>query len=428
MATRTSRDDLAERVRDFVLDGFTPQFGQLTDTFGDDPSWRRLKELGGELWLDTGDIDDAAGLWTKQFSALTTNNTLLNKEVQKGTYDDLIPAAAGMLARYELPPEELVLEIAFILNARHALKLVERFDAFVSVEEHTDFAHNVDGAVEIARRYHAICPERFYVKVPFTPSGLLATRRLSREGIPVNHTLGFAARQNYLIARVARPRFVNVFLGRLNSFVADNDLGPGALVGERAMLASQAAVSELRRTAGIGTRQIGASFRSGGQVRDLVGIDVMTMPPKVAREFLALGIAPDALVSRVDEEYRPPLHEEVDEREVGLHTLWEVPGELVACVDALEAENLDRFGADDLINFFAAHGCGDVLVRWTAQQVRVSREEGKIPRLANWRQTLESGIIGLDALMNLAGLNSFAADQAAMDDRVRQMLHVPAGR
>ncbi|HUU21870.1 MAG TPA: transaldolase family protein [Phycisphaerae bacterium] len=428
MATRTSRDDLAERVRDFVLDGFTPQFGQLTDTFGDDPSWRRLKELGGELWLDTGDIDDAAGLWTKQFSALTTNNTLLNKEVQKGTYDDLIPAAAGMLARYELPPEELVLEIAFILNARHALKLVERFDAFVSVEEHTDFAHNVDGAVEVARRYHAICPERFYVKVPFTPSGLLATRRLSREGIPVNHTLGFAARQNYLIARVARPRFVNVFLGRLNSFVADNDLGPGALVGERAMLASQAAVSELRRTAGIGTRQIGASFRSGGQVRDLVGIDVMTMPPKVAREFLALGIAPDALVSRVDEEYRPPLHEEVDEREVGLHTLWEVPGELVACVDALEAENLDRFGADDLINFFAAHGCGDVLVRWTAQQVRVSREEGKIPRLANWRQTLESGIIGLDALMNLAGLNSFAADQAAMDDRVRQMLHVPAGR
>jgi len=155
---------------------------------------------------------------------------------------------------------------------------------------------------------------------------------------------------------------------------------------------------------------------------------VMTIPPKVAREFLALGIAPDALVSRVDEEYRPPLHEEVDEREVGLHTLWEVPGELVACVDALEAENLDRFGADDLINFFAAHGCGDVLVRWTAQQVRVSREEGKIPRLANWRQTLESGIIGLDALMNLAGLNSFAADQAAMDDRVRQMLHVPAGR
>lgn len=428
MATGTSRDDLAERVRDFLLDGFTPHFGQLTDTFGDDPSWRRLKGLGGELWLDTGDIDDAAGLWTRQFSALTTNNTLLNREVQKGTYDDLIPAAAEMLSRYDLPPRLLVLEIAFILNARHALNLVERFDAFVSVEEHTDFAGDLDGAVEVARRYHAICPERFYVKVPFTPAGLLATRRLSREGIPVNHTLGFAARQNYLIARLARPQFVNVFLGRLNSFVADNDLGPGALVGERAMLASQAAVSELRRTAGLGTRQIGASFRSGEQVRDLAGIDVMTMPPKVAREFLALGIAPDALVSRVDEDYRPPLHEEVDEREVGLHTLWEVPGELVACVDALEAEDLDRFGADDLINFFAAHGCGDVLVRWTDQQVRVSRDEGKIPRLHHWRETLASGIVGLDALMNLAGLNSFAADQAAMDDRVRQMLHVPAGR
>jgi hypothetical protein len=30
--------------------------------------------------------------------------------------------------------------------------------------------------------------------------------------------------------------------------------------------------------------------------------------------------------------------------------------------------------------------------------------------------------IGLDSLMNLAGLRSFATDQKAMDDRVRQVL------
>jgi len=426
MVSKTSGDDLAERVRDFVLDGFTPHFGERSETFADNPSWRRMKELGSELWLDTGHIEDAAGLWTRQFSALTTNNTLLNREVQRGTYDDLIPAAAAMLARYGLPPEELVLEICFILNARHGLKLIERFDAFVSVEEHTAFAHDLDGAVEIARRFHAICPQRFYVKIPFTAAGVLATRRLAREGIRINHTLGFAARQNYLIARLAQPTFVNVFLGRLNSFVADNALGPGELVGERAMLASQAVVSELRRTRGIKTRQIGASFRSGGQVRDLAGIDVMTMPPKVAQGFLELPLAPEELSDRTDEDYHPPLNEDVDPRAVGLHTLWEVPDELVACVDALEAEDLDSFSADDLIDFFAAHGCGDILVRWTSEQVRVSGEEGKIPNLDHWRDTLASGIVGLDALMNLAGLNSFATDQAAMDDRVRQMLHVPA--
>ncbi len=424
----THRDDLAEHVREFVLEGFTPHFDRLAEGFGDDESWRRLRELGGQLWLDTGSLEDAGELWTRQFSALTTNNTLLNREVQKGAYDDVIPAAAHMLSRYDLSPQELVLEIALILNARHGLRLVERFDAFVSVEEHTDLAGDVDRAVETARRYHAICPERFIVKVPFTPAGLLATRKLSREGVPVNHTLGFAARQNYVMARVAKPRFVNVFLGRLGSFVAANGLGPGTLIGERATLASQAMVTELRRTLGLPTLQIGASFRAPEQVRDLAGIDVMTLPPKVARGFLGLGMAPEKIVNRTDEDYHPPLNEDVDPRAVGLHTLWEIGDELVACVDALESEDLDSFGPDELVNFFAAHGCGDVLVRWTDRQIQISREEGKIPNLGNWRDTLASGIIGLDALMNLAGLNSFAADQAEMDARVRQMLHVPAGR
>ena len=52
-------------------------------------------------------------------------------------------------------------------------------------------------------------------------------RELSAEGLPINHTLGFSARQNYVIARIGRPRYVNVFLGRLGSFVATNELGDG---------------------------------------------------------------------------------------------------------------------------------------------------------------------------------------------------------
>jgi len=35
---------------------------------------------------------------------------------------------------------------------------------------------------------------------------------------------------------------------------------------------------------------------------------------------------------------------------------------------------------------------------------------------------LAAGEIGLDSLMNLAGLNSFAADQKAMDDRITNLL------
>ena len=81
---------------------------------------------------------------------------------------------------------------------------------------------------------------------PLTPAGLLAARQLSEDGIPINFTLGFSARQNYVITAIARPAFVNVFLGRLNAFVADHELGSGEFVGEKATISSQQAVLGLR--------------------------------------------------------------------------------------------------------------------------------------------------------------------------------------
>lgn len=423
MALVNHGSKLAVRVRDFVREGFSPHFGKLQSNFKSDDTWRELESLGTELWLDSGDIEDISGLWTREFTALTTNNTLLNREIQKGTYDDLIPQAARLLHDFpELDDRQRKLEMAFILNARHALRLVEKFDAFVSVEEHTDLADDLEGSVEYARRFHAICPERFYVKIPFSPAGLLATRRLSDEGISINHTLGFSARQNYIIARMGRPAFVNVFMGRLNSFVADNDLGEGAYVGERATLASQRAVRGLRDELGIETRQIGASFREGAQVRDVAGIDVMTVPCKVAREFLALGLDAGGIKDRTGEDYKPPLAAGVDPRRITLDTLWEVNDEVVACVKALEGERLQEITPGELVNFFVEHGCGDVLVDWTDEQVETSAEEGKIPKLENWEKLLAQREIALDSLMNLAGWNSFDGDQREMDRHVEEVL------
>jgi len=419
MAGPTITSKLTREIERFVKEGFSPRFGQLKETFKSNLSWQRLGQLGTDLWLDSGSIGDVQPLWTREFSALTTNNTLLNKEIQTGQYDSLISEVARTLAAHaELSERERLLEIAFVLNAWHALRLVEKFDAFVSVEEHTDLAHDVQPAIDYARRYFHICPERFLIKIPFTPAGLLATRRLSREGIPVNHTLGFSARQNYVMARIGKPAFVNVFLGRLNSFVADNDLGDGRYVGEKATLASQRVIRQLREKGLTTSRQIGASFREGSQVRDLAGIDVMTIPPKVAAQFLQMQLGPDEIVDRTAADYRLGVQESVDREAIRLNTLWHVSGELVTCLDALEKEDLDSFTPDDLIDFFSQHGCGDIFVRWTNSQIETSAREGKIPKLDHWKEALESKAIGLDSLMNLAGLNSFAADQKEMDDRV----------
>jgi transaldolase len=429
MVLSRTTTDLAEHVHRFVLAGFKPAFGKLSDTFDTNPLWKQLREVGTQLWLDTGSMDDAGKLWTQEFSALTTNNTLLNKEIQTGRYDTLITQAAELLDKFPfLSERQRILEIAFILNAYHGLRLVEKYDAFVSVEEHTDLATNVDMAVSYARRYHAICPERFIVKIPLTPAGLLATRILSSEGIPVNHTLGFSARQNYLIARIGRPAYVNVFLGRLNAFVVDNALGDGSYVGERAMLASQAAITALRQTKAIPTKHIGASFRSAAQVRDLAGIDVMTIPPKVAADFLKLGLQPAELTSKLGATWPLGVKPDVAAPSVGLNTLWDIDDKLVRCIDTLEQSNIAKFTPADLLDFFSLQRCSDVLVRWTQGQIDVSRKEGKIPHIENWREPLRSGDIGLDALMNLAGLYSFTADQEAMDERIRRFAPAPAAR
>ena len=413
---------LKRAVHDFILCQIkTIQF--YSPSVGSDPLWRALRQLGTQLWLDTGSMEQARKLWTNEFSALTTNNTLLNNEVQTGQYDKLIFDASALLNDFhELTERQKLLEIAFILNAVHGLRLVSMFGAFVSVEEHTDLAHNIDAAVDYARRFHAIHPTRFIVKIPFTPEGLLATRKIANLGIPVNHTLNFSARQNYLIARISRPAYVNVFLGRLNSFVASNKLGSGQYVGEKAALASQEVLCSLRRQFGIRTLQIGASFRSGQQIADLAGMDVMTIPPKTAEEFLNLGLNSNQIKVQIHKQYNPGVDDPAVIKSVGLDTLWDVPETLVKCVDQLEKENLDTYDAQRLRDFFADYRCANILVNWTDKQIAASRQEGKIPKLENWKQPLASKAVGLDSLMNLAGLNSFTADQEAMDNRILNVL------
>jgi transaldolase len=106
-----------------------------------DPFWESLRKTGTNLWLDTGDMGEAEANWTAEMSALTTNNTLINNEIQKGIYDNFIAEARKLVK--SLPSDEQVKEIAFILNARHGMRLASRFGGSVSVELHTATAHDL---------------------------------------------------------------------------------------------------------------------------------------------------------------------------------------------------------------------------------------------------------------------------------------------
>lgn len=414
---------LAKEVAKFCLDQVTIA-QQKRATFPAHPLWAAAARTGTELWLDTGDVDAAKELWVREFTALTTNNTLLNKEVQKGIYDQLVPATAALLKKLDpkMAKDRLVQEIAFVLNAVHGLKLVKTFDADVSVELHTATAHDVDAAYQYGKRFHAICPDRFIVKVPLSPAGLLAARQLHDDGIRLNFTLGFSARQNWLIASLAKPNWVNVFLGRINAFVADNKLGDGKNAGEKATLASQRGLRRLAKEQGSKTKQIAASMRSGQQCEDLLGLDTFTMPTAAAKEFLKANPPATSLTDKTKNDPAVTFAPTADVAGERLDCFWAITPAFEKAAAACAKLDPKKATAADVVKTLASNGITDLFPSFTADEAAKLTKEGKIPVHASWKDRVKAGTAGWDGILTAAALASFTQDQQALDDRIARFV------
>jgi transaldolase len=404
--------EIVKVTRELALEGYE---GPGTPVALSHPALVKLRELGTELWIDTGDIEAARPLWRTEFTACTTNNTLANRVIQTGRMDEDIKHIVGELKSKlsNLDEQKLLYEMGFVVNCRIALSLVKELGCQVSVELHPDFAHQVELSVKYGKRYYEVCPEFFYIKVPLTPAGYVAARRLSDMGVPVNFTIGFSARQNHLAALLSRPAFSNVFLGRLNQVVMENGLGSGDYVGERATLAAQHAIQEIRNGgAGSGTRLIAASMRGGQQVFDLAGVDVMTIPPKAVGEFYESTAGPELLNSRLQTEYEAGLNEGVERANV----LWVVSDRFRKYASALAAVDPAELTPGMLVEKAGEAGI-NFLQRFSDEEIARITEKGKIPNLADWGED-----VALDDLMTESALQSFAKDQRALDDRIRSFL------
>ncbi|MBN2213561.1 MAG: transaldolase family protein [Bacteroidales bacterium] len=375
--------------------------------------WKRLRDCGTELWLDTGDIDEASGIWSAEMSGLTTNNTLLNKEIQKGIYDSFIEKASKLLKDLDL--NERILEIAFILNARHGVIISKIFGCKVSVELHTDFAHDLKGIVDYGHRFHSVNPGHFIIKVPYTPTGLLGARKLAEAGIPVNFTLGFSARQNLLATLIAKPAYVNVFLGRIGAYFKSNGLGDGMFAGEKTTLESQKIV---KKYGGNHTRQIAASIRSSDQLDLLAGVDVHTIPTAVAGD--AVRSLSGKFTPKTAGGYQVTLSDNIDKESVKAEKLWDISDNELKLALSLN-NNLPGSG-NELAERAMEHRCIDMFPELTDDEKMTISQDGKIPVHSKWADKIAKGSIAIDTLLNLAGLASFTDDQSALDKRIEGII------
>jgi transaldolase len=164
----------------------------------------RLEELyalGQSVWLDFIErsmVQSGAlqALVEAGVAGVTSNPTIFQQAIAKS---DAYSNDVRRLAGEGLAPLPLfeALAVADIQAATAVLRPVfDRaggHDGFVSLEVAPTLAHDTEGTVAEARRLHAsVDRPNLLVKVPATPAGVEAIRRLTADGININVTLIFS--------------------------------------------------------------------------------------------------------------------------------------------------------------------------------------------------------------------------------------------
>jgi transaldolase len=192
-----------------------------------------------KLFIDTGSVGEVEEIsaWGV-LSGATTNPTLLAKE--------------------DGDPGDIVRRICELVRGPVSVEVVSDEPA---------------GMVREGRAL-AELDEHVVVKVPFSQSGLAATRELTSDGIPVNMTLVFSASQA-LLAAEAGATYISCFMGRLDDISIDS----ATVVRE---------IVEALRPGGVTSQVLAASLRhpEHAVVAARLGCEVATVPAKVLRQML----------------------------------------------------------------------------------------------------------------------------------------------
>ena len=162
---------------------------------------QQLHEAGQSIWLDfidremllDGELERRIA--EDSLTGMTSNPTIFEKALAEGTaYDEQLsnaPAGLSSWDRFELIETDDVRSACDMFSAVH--ESTGGGDGFVSIEVSPASAHNTDATVlEACRLWAMVGRPNVMIKVPGTPEGAVAVRRLTAEGVNVNITLLFS--------------------------------------------------------------------------------------------------------------------------------------------------------------------------------------------------------------------------------------------
>lgn len=319
-----------------------------------------LNAAGQSIWLDyidrtmLGNGELTRRISGEALTGMTSNPTIFEKALATGTaYDAQLAAAPASMSawdRFELVETEDVRVAcdAFVAVYRDTKGL----DGYVSIEVSPGSAHDAQATITEAHRlWKAVARPNVMIKVPGTPEGCIALRRLIADGINVNVTLLFAvgaharvieAYLSGLEDRAAKggdlshvASVASFFVSRVDNAIdaaLEAQAKAGTLSAERlAALRGKAAIAnakrayrlfrerfsgprwaalaakgaQLQRPLWASTSTKNPSYRDVLYVEELIGPDtVNTMPPATLEAFRDHGITKrtvDAGVAEADQ-------------------------------------------------------------------------------------------------------------------------------
>ncbi len=249
----------------------------------------QLKEMTVVV-ADTGDIA-AIEKFTPRDA--TTNPSLITAAAQmpkyQGIVDDTLKAARESLGA-KASSAEVVTRAFDRLAVSFGLKILDIVPGRVSTEVDARLSYDTEATIakgrDLIAQYEAagVDRNRILIKVAATWEGVMAAKVLEEEGIHTNLTLVFGLHQAVACAENG-IQLISPFVGRIldwykkdsgrDSYPANED--PGVL--------SVTAIYNYFKKFDLKTEVMGASFRNSGEIKELAGVDLLTISPALLDEL-----------------------------------------------------------------------------------------------------------------------------------------------
>ena len=216
----------------------------------------------------------------------TTNPSLVLKAANKEEYAYLVDEVVGQAKADGVTSATAVVDRLLV---RFGCEILEIVPGRVSTEVDARLSFDADASVSKARELIAayeekgISRERILIKLASTWEGVQAARVLETEGIHCNMTLLFSLAQAIACADV-EAQLISPFVGRIMDWYK-------AKTGETYEGAADPGVQSVTeifnyyKKFGHETEVMGASFRNVGEIKELVGCDLLTISPSLLEEL-----------------------------------------------------------------------------------------------------------------------------------------------